>query len=218
MDKLLQNPLIKKIINIPILWDIAQNILGENQWKRVMYSAVFEKRGGALMDFGCSIGNETEAFLDFDYYGVDIDAHAIEAAKKRFEGYPQVKFFCLDITKESFKKNFFDHILFAATGHHLSDEELPGVIEALMGQLKDGGQLHFLDHIRRPWKDGWVARGIVRIDQGRFVRTEEQYKKYFDPQKLNITHWEIKPSPDKLIKLPDFLYIRIVKAASKVMR
>lgn len=211
MEKILQNPLVKWFINIPFLWDIAQNVIGENQWKAVMYPGVIDVKGGTLLDFGCSIGNETKAFPEYDYYGVDIDQHAIDAAKATFKDTPHVQFFCLDITKEPFKPDFFDHILFAGTGHHIPDSELAKIIDALLGQLKVGGQLHFLDHIRRPGKDGFFAKLIVKIDQGRFIRTEEDYDRYFDPKKYTITHHELKESPNKLLKLPDFLYIRIVK-------
>jgi SAM-dependent methyltransferase len=210
MEKLLRQRTVRWFINIPWLWDIAQNILGENQWKRQMYPVPIIG-GRTLLDFGCSIGNETEAFLGFDYYGIDIDPTAIEAAEERFRDHSNVQFFCLDITKEPFRKDFFDHILFAATGHHLNDEQLSDVLRALMGNLKPGGQLHFFDHIRRPGKDSWTARLVINIDQGRNIRTEDEYRKFFDYRVLNIKEWKLIPSPEKFIKLPDFLYIRVEK-------
>lgn len=95
------NKVYKKILNIPIVWNLAQNILGANQYKHSFYRLVFDgEKKGRLLDFGCSIGNTTGDFLDFDYYGIDNDSVAIEGAKKRWAGQKNVAFLTLDILKE----------------------------------------------------------------------------------------------------------------------
>jgi SAM-dependent methyltransferase len=211
MKRILENALFKKITNIPIVWNMAQNIVGANQWKAELYPSVFEKKEGTLLDFGCSSGNETAAFLDFDYYGIDLDEQAIIAAQNKFKQYQNVQFMSFDIIKKGFKKDFFDHVLFAGTGHHLTDSELQKIFDILIENLKPGGQLHFFDIIRRPGKDKWRTRFIINSDQGKNVRTEETYKTFFDPQKYSIKDWKINMSPDRLVKLPDVLYVRVVK-------
>jgi SAM-dependent methyltransferase len=206
---ILDNSLFKKITNIPFIWSIAQNFVGANQWKAALYPSVFENKG-TLMDFGCSIGNETEVFLDFDYYGIDIDPHAIAAAKDRFNGYPHVRFFCTDIIKDGFKEDFFDHILFATAGHHLTDEQLAKIIEILLINLKPGGRLHFFDIIRQR-KDKWSTQLLSLVDQGKYIRTQEKYEEIFAPYTDKIVRIELFPSPDRFIKLQDILYYQIRK-------
>lgn len=211
MQVILENKIVKKISNIPFVWNVAQNVIGARSWKDDMYPSVFERKGGSLLDFGCSSGNETKMFLDFDYYGVDIDAVAIAAAKEKFKQQTNVQFFNVDIIKDGFKRDFFDHLLFAGTAHHLVDADFEKIITILMQNLKKGGQLHFFDPIRQTEKDNWMTKLIIRSDQGKFARTEETYKTIFDPHVYNIAEWKIFPSPDRFIKFPDFLYIRIIK-------
>ena len=213
MKSLFENGFIKKIANIPLVWNAAQNLIGANQWKAQLYPSVFKQKGGALLDFGCSGGNVTALFLDFDYFGVDVDRQAIQAARNKFKQYPNVKFFDLDIIKDGFKQNFFDHILFAGTAHHVTNDELRKIIEILIENLKIGGQLHFFDPVTQPGKDNWVTRFIIRSDQGKNVRTEEAYKSFFSPNKYRVAEWKIFSSPDRFIKFPDFLYINIIKSS-----
>ena len=211
MESILESKIVKKIANIPFVWNIAQNLIGANQWKAWMYPSVFKQKGGTLLDFGCSSGNETAAFLDYDYYGIDLDAQAIQGAKEKFKGMPNVQFFALDIIKDGFKADFFDHILFAGTAHHLTDDQLQKILDILITNLKPGGQLHFFDPISQPQKDGWMTRFIIRSDQGKFARTEEAYKTFFDPNKYHTSGWKIFPNPYRMIKFPDFLYVCFTK-------
>jgi SAM-dependent methyltransferase len=203
------NEIYRKVINIPFVWTTGQNFLGANQWKSSIYRSVF-KTTGRLLDFGCSIGNLTGNFLDFEYYGIDTDKTAIERAKKTFSGAPHVSFFALDIVKEGFKKDFFDHILFACTGHHLSNEELPKVFTALLENLRVGGEIHFFDPIRQA-KDVWVTRFINNHDQGKFVRTIGAYEKFFEERGYKVTERQIFESPRSFIKLPDIYYVGVMK-------
>jgi len=198
----------KWFINVPIVWNTFQNLVGANSWKNSIYPSVI-KSAGALLDFGCSMGNNTEAFLQFKYHGVDIDRAAIEAAKKRWAGTPNVSFESLDILKQTYKNNYFDHVLFAGTGHHLTDEEIPHILNALLLTLRPGGQLHFFDVIRQPGKDNFVTRLIMNNDQGKNMRTEKQYDEIFAP--YPVLERRIFPSPDRVIKLQDMLYIRLAK-------
>lgn len=195
-------------LNIPPVWITFQYFVGANQWKSRMYPSVFRSKG-KLLDFGCSMGNNTGDFLDFDYWGLDLDSTMIEAAKKRWAKRANVRFDCGDILEGYGKKNFFDHVLFACTGHHLTDEEIPKILDALLHALRPGGEIHFFDPIKQPDKDGFVTRLIMNNDQGKNMRTREEYDAMFAP--YNVVEKKLFESPNNLIKLQDMLYIRIVK-------
>ncbi len=211
MKSILEYSVIKKVANIPYFWNIAQNVIGARAWKDCMYPSVFEKKEGTFLDFGCSSGNETGMFLDFDYYGVDIDETAIAAAKEKFSAYPRVQFFATDIIAHGFKKDFFDHVLFAGTAHHLTNQDFENILEILIENLKQGGRLHFFEPISQEGKDSAMTKFIIKSDQGKHTRTEQTYKDIFARKNYHITDWKIFQSPDRFIKFPDFLYASITK-------
>ena len=202
--------MLKKIINIPWFWKFFQNLVGADPWKLSLYPKVF-KKPGKILDFGCSIGNSVPAFLDFEYYGVDIDKNAIDTAKKTYSKYKNITFSDRDILISPFKPEFFDYILFACTGHHLTTDYLNKCIDVLLKELKPGGELHFFDVIKQVEKDKLITQFFVNYDQGKYMRTIDEYKKIFVPNKYKISNIQIFPSPDKLIKLQDMFYLKIVK-------
>ena len=73
------------------LWNVIQDVLGSPDFKRELYRSVL-RPPGRLLDFGCATGHIAEAFLEFDYYGIDIDPKAIHAAKEKFKTHPSAKF------------------------------------------------------------------------------------------------------------------------------
>ena len=194
--------MLKKIINIPAFWKFFQNFVGADPWKLSLYPKVF-KKPGKLLDFGCSIGNSVPVFLDFEYYGVDIDAKAIETAKRNYFEYKNVSFKAKDILKSPFKPGFFDYVLFACTGHHLTDDYLKKSIDVVLNELRDGGELNFFDVVRQLGKDKLITKFFVNYDQGKNMRTIDEYKNIFDNKKYKIAETKIFPSPDRFIKLQD---------------
>jgi len=54
------------------LWNSVHTILGEPEFKRKLYCSVLCPPGKRL-DFGCGSGHNVSAFLEFDYYGIEID-------------------------------------------------------------------------------------------------------------------------------------------------
>lgn len=200
---------IKKILNIPFVWNIFQTFVGANAWKLSLYPSVFES-SGKLLDFGCSMGNSTAAFTDFDYWGVDVDCEAITAAGKNWSAYPNIRFVCRDILRDTFTETDFDHVLVACAGHHLSDDVWRKVLAVLFSKLKKGGTLHFFDPLSQPEKDGFITKLFIRNDQGRFIRTLDENKRFF--KEYGIAELRIIPSPDRFIKLEDMLYVRLKKS------
>ncbi len=194
------------------MWNALQALIGANQWKQKLYPSVIQTRG-KLLDFGCSTGNITSVFTKFDYFGIDIDPKAIEFAKKLFSHYPNVNFSCADILQTQFKKNFFDHVLFACVGHHLASSELQQLLPLLLDSLRQGGELHFFDSVSQPEKDSFITKLFIFADQGKNIRTVAEYEPIFSPYTTLITKKEIFQSPHRfLTKLPDLLYTRLTKA------
>lgn len=201
----------KSFVNIPIVWYTLQYLVGANAFKYVMYPSVFKSRSGKLLDFGCSSGNTTSGFLTFEYWGVDTDREAIVSAAHRFSHYPNIHFEYADLSQGPYKEAFFDHILFAGTAHHLTSTELPTITKHLIASLKSGGEFHFYDPIIQSGKDGFITKLFLKYDQGKNMRTREELEFFFKTQGYDITESKIFSSPKRFLKLPDHLYVRVVK-------
>lgn len=167
----MRNPLTN-LVSIPWLWNAVQRAFGAPQFKRELYRSKLHP-GSRFLDFGCASGHLADAFVGFEYYGIDIDHKAITAAKQRFKGVPSVHFLAADICTRPFSAGFFDEILFAATVHHLTDEVLSSALRELHYCLKPGGVVHIFDPVYRP-ADRWYQRFHRSFDQGRHTRTTEE--------------------------------------------
>jgi len=141
---------------------------------------------------------------------LDIDDKMIEKARQQFKSYPNIKFFTHNVLDGEFKRDFFDNILFASSSHHIADQDLKAIFDALIVNLKPGGELHFFDIIKQP-KDKLITRLLTRYDQGKNIRTLDEYKKFFKDKNYQIAEKRIFKSPKAMIQLWDFLYIKITK-------
>lgn len=209
LQSLLENSVFKKIVNTPVIWNTLEAIVGANRWKLRLYPSVFAK-SGRLLDFGCSMGNITPGFLSFEYVGVDIDCRLIEAARRRFKKYPNISFECVDILNATFRPAPFEYVLCATTGHHLTDQELEPIIMKLLALLKPGGELHFFDIVRRPGQDPLTTRLLTRVDQGKHIRTEGEYRRLFDPRRYRIAERKLFESPRGIVKQQAMLYFKFI--------
>ena len=163
---------IKRLMSVPILWDSVQVVLGAMKFKRELYLSKLHPPG-KLLDFGCADGHIADTFAGFDYYGVDIDPVAIEAAKQRFRDRPNMHFIAADLCTRPFPADKFDEILFACTIHHLDDERLLRLLKELHYCMKPDGVIHVIDMVRQD-KDGWSQNLMRRLDQGKYTRTLPQ--------------------------------------------
>jgi SAM-dependent methyltransferase len=155
------------------LWNSVQTVLGAPEFKRKLYRSVLCPPG-KLLDFGCASGHIVSAFLEFDYYGIDIDPGLIEAAKARFKGHPNAHFIAADIGSRPFEEGYFDEILFASTAHHMADSVFCAVLKHLHFCLKSSGKIHLFDPVLQP-KDGLQEKFMRHIlDRGKHSRTRRQ--------------------------------------------
>ncbi len=161
--------IINKLLAVPAFWDFVQNVLGAMSFKRALYRSKLHPPG-KLLDFGCANGHIADAFLAFDYHGVDIDPIAIAMAKQRFRDKPNMHFTEADLRSRPFDPDYFDEILFATTIHHLDDETLNAVLKELHYCLKPDGTIHVFDLVRQD-NDGWSQKLMRKLDQGRYTRT-----------------------------------------------
>jgi SAM-dependent methyltransferase len=163
---------VKALLSIPVFWDVVQQLLGATDFKRKLYLSKLSPPG-KLLDFGCADGHIADIFSAFDYYGVDIDPVAIEAARRRFRDRPNMHFIAADLRTRPFPGGEFDEVLFATTIHHLDDQELKIIFKELHYCMKTEGVIHVFDLVRQD-RDGWSQKLMRRLDQGKHTRSLAQ--------------------------------------------
>ena len=204
--------LLTNLVSMPGLWAFVQQHLGAPEFKRELYRSKL-CTPCRLLDFGCASGHLGDAFRDLEYYGVDLDPVAIEAAKRRFHDQPTMHFLASDIRERPFPMEFFDEILFAGTAHHLDDNLLGSVLTELHFCLKRGGTVHLFDPVfHEPVR--WFQRLMRRIDQGRYTRTLAQILAIVEPLELfESGEFSYHPPYGALLQDCDFLYLPLKKVS-----
>lgn len=199
--------IIKYLLQNPSLWALSQKIFGDDKEKMKLYRSVI-KHKCKILDFGCSNGNTFPVFADYDYYGYDTDPVMILNAKQKYKEFRNAHFYTLDILKDKSPKQNFDYILFALTGHHLNDNTLIKIFRKLSILLKRGGRIAYFDSIRVPKKDSLLLTVLLNMDQGKFIRTLEEYdiiKRYL-PKELKVRKSKTYQINKTLMPQPKYIF------------
>lgn len=205
----LSTNLIEQLAKQPLLWDAFEEVFGANTAKQELYRSKISKPG-KILDFGCATGNTTQAFIDFKYLGVDLDERLIKRAQEKWSDYPNINFMSLDILKNH-RIGKFDYILFAGTGHHLSDEVLKKIFISLYKNLKKTGTIHYFDTIKPSTNDKKVVQWLCKIDRGKNMRSKQksldiikELNKYY-----SILEYSEVKCPKSILPQPSYLYVKL---------
>jgi SAM-dependent methyltransferase len=108
-----------------------------------------------------------------EYVGVDQSARYIEAARSRFGSRGR---FDVRSISETLGYDYSDFDIVLATGvlHHLSDEGALSLFRLAKSVLRPEGVLVTLDGVYVAGQSA-IARGLLRLDRGKFVRSERDY-------------------------------------------
>lgn len=181
-----------KVLEQPGLFNTIRSIIAGNQkqTKNFVNKYLVQYKAKTVLDIGCGTGDFVVSVPDtIEYIGADINRNYISYAARHFENAKR-KFILQDVTDAAFYKNRkFDAVLFISMLHHLSDEELKKILPIVKRMTKK--VVIIADIIPNP--EGFVQKLMVKLDQGKFIRTQQDkitiLKKYF-----KIVHTEIIPS------------------------
>lgn len=111
-----------------------------------------DMKGKSFLDVGCNAGFFCGAALESGaqrVVGIDVDAAAIETARRNF---PQA--FFLQVDWNALPEEAFDMVLSLSALHYADDQ--PGLIERLMGKVKSNGLLVLEVGIAPGQEEAWV--------------------------------------------------------------
>lgn len=169
--------LLEKLLKYPKIYRFSQSALASKQNNIYIILSNYLKKNypnHLIIDIGCG----DAAFASYfdkktKYVGIDISEKYIESARKQF---PYFTFYNHDITK--INKLSFTNCVFLLIGviHHIDDENSKNLIS----QLKsiEGSVIISIDPVKIN-KQHPIARLLIKLDRGKFIRTKSQYEKIF---------------------------------------
>lgn len=163
---ILQNPLIYWSYQKLVGGDIARQLFIKNNVKPV--------EGKKILDIGCGPGNVLDFLPNMDYYGFDIDANYIEAAKQNY-GH-RGTFMCSNMKEYIVAEpGTFDIVIATGVLHHLDDDDAKKLFEIAAHALSTSGRLITFDgcYIK---KQHIIANLMLKFDRGKYVRKKHEYE------------------------------------------
>jgi SAM-dependent methyltransferase len=126
-----------------------------------------------VLDIGCGTGDILKYLPPVNYLGIDLNKRYIAAARKRFGSLGE--FQCGSATETVLREpRSFDIVMANGVLHHLSDDEVVAVLKLARSALKPSGRLTTHDPAFVPGQSR-VARLLLSLDRGRFVRAHDRY-------------------------------------------
>jgi 2-polyprenyl-3-methyl-5-hydroxy-6-metoxy-1,4-benzoquinol methylase len=130
-------------------------------------------KGMRVLDLGCGPGYVAKWLAGSEYVGLDTDQKYINYAQRHYGKYGE---FQCNALSDDFLNGTpgFDYVLMHGVLHHLSDTEACEVLRLCHKGLKKGGILVTLDGYYSD-KHHAIARLLLNLDRGTFVRTKSAY-------------------------------------------
>ncbi len=166
---------LEKLLKYPKIYRFFQSILRKDNFYTRL-SEYLEKNypNHSIVDIGCGDA-EIASYFDIKtrYIGIEISKRYVDSAKKK---YPYFKFYQMDITKNNSLSLTNSVFLLLGVIHHIDDEKSKNLIHQL--KLIDGSVIIALDGVRVK-NQHVIAKLLMKMDRGKFIRTKPQYEKIF---------------------------------------
>lgn len=127
-----------------------------------------------VLDVGCGPGTNAPNFAHAEYVGIDISQSYINTARRLHPG----TFLTADVsTYQPAPGDEYDFVLVNSLLHHLEENAVRHILEAIRGQLTGDGHVHILELVL-PERTS-VARLLAKADRGDFPRPLETWRRLF---------------------------------------
>ena len=165
---------IYKILNIPIVYRFIQRLFYHPRTDSYFHKLIGVTEEKKILDVGCGPGDNVLKYPNSEYVGIDISQEYIDNANNRYGMLG--RFYCVSVDEiEKTDITKIDIVIIKAVIHHLSDEQISGMLEKLKNIMNPGGVLITLDCTFCP-KQNPISRMFVSIDRGMFVREVDHYR------------------------------------------
>ena len=164
---------IRTVLGIPSVYSCFVKIIGGRSRFRYIQEYVRPRAGDRILDIGCGPGEILDWLEDVEYVGVDSCQAYIDSATRHYGD--RATFLRKTVGRDSLDESSpFDIVLATGLVHHLNDRDASSLFQLARSVLRSGGRLVTLDPCRLE-KQSPIARFLISIDRGEYVRSREQY-------------------------------------------
>jgi SAM-dependent methyltransferase len=156
------------------IYRALQSIIGGDNNRALLVRRWIRPRpGDRVVDIGCGPGTMVPHLRDTIYTGVEIERSYIDSANARYGDRAAFIHAGIDNVCDKIECGV-DIVLALAVLHHLNDHQARQLFRAARALLKSGGRLVTYDCVLTSPQHP-IARLLIRMDRGRYVRTAEAY-------------------------------------------
>jgi len=165
---------IYKLLSIPKVYSFIQWLFYDARTESCFQESIGVTEEKKILDVGCGPGDNVLKYPNSEYVGIDISQEYIDNANNRFGMLG--RFYCVSVDEiEKTDTTKIDIVIIKAVIHHLSDEQISGMLEKLKNIMNPGSVLITLDCAFFP-KQNPISRMLVSLDRGMFVREVDHYR------------------------------------------
>jgi SAM-dependent methyltransferase len=162
------------ILAMPTVYRAVQyGVSGAAIYEQLVAEYIRPNLGDRVLDIGCGPGDLLHHLQGVTYVGFDENPDYIRFAQATFGD--RGKFYCNRVSSEALQTQpSFDIVLGMAILHHLDDTEARQLFQLAGAALKSGGRFVTVDPCYVD-EQSPVARWLISMDRGQYVRTKAQY-------------------------------------------
>lgn len=184
--------LYKKLLGTPFVYDVVRPAVVGGIDMRPLYDLLEPADRRAVLDVGCGTGDALKYLTDAeDYLGIDTDPIAIDAARKRYGGRPNVRFECRMLQRDDVASFAPTGVVLAGVLHHLTNDEGEGVLR-LVASSPRLRRIVTSDIVFLP---GMLFNNVLAMmDRGRHCRHPDAYANVARSAGLDVVDARTMPS------------------------
>lgn len=162
------------LLGVPSLYSLFQRFVGSKKGAPRVAELLGIRPGDKVLDIGCGTADVLQHLpLGIEYHGFDLSEDYVLAARARFgnRGHFTVRAVTPDAADHVGQ---FDTVIALGVMHHLADAEANALFTVARKVLRHGGRVVTCDPAFVSGQHP-LARLLLKLDRGRYVRTPEQY-------------------------------------------
>lgn len=178
--------LYQRILGNPFVYEHVRPLVVGGVDYSYAWSDLDVRPDEVVVDVGCGTGDGHKHLKGYKaYHGFDTDPIAIDYARNRTAGRPNVNLYARLLVEDDLQQIKPDKVMLGSLLHHLSDDEALSLL-GMLSRTPNLKRVTTVDNIPLPGRP--LNNFFVRLDRGKFPRTAEGYMGLAERAGLKVVH------------------------------